>query len=143
MTIVLSMVNTWLSLFYPYFRTFPPGTQFLNLMFLWKYVQKDVNLNMNILSNTLSWLRGRLGVHFSHIFPRFERMDFLLVSSSLMVASALHSVSSSSHWLSSSAWRWHNMVYYIFCCQKVNFTSPQIPRFSYRYPLPLYHKLLS
>ena len=36
----LSMVNTWLSLFSPYFRKFLQGIHFSNLGFLQKYVQK-------------------------------------------------------------------------------------------------------
>ena len=34
------MLNISFSLFSPYFRKFPPGPQFSNLSFCWKYVQK-------------------------------------------------------------------------------------------------------
>ena len=79
MTIVLLMVNTWLCLFSPYFRKFLQGIQFWNLGFLLRYVQKNVELIMKLLSN-ITPNQSRLGVHHAYFFPRFEPTNFLLVA---------------------------------------------------------------
>ena len=59
-------------------QKFSTGYPILKLDVPLKICTKDFNLNMKILSNTPHWYR--LGVHSSHFFPRFERMDFLLVA---------------------------------------------------------------